>query len=74
MNDEKELTELDSKLTSTIKNIKEKNSLLTPRLIKNSQEKLQSEIALINRQLRTLNIERNSEKQKIEELFLYDNK
>ncbi|AXF60795.1 hypothetical protein DVA43_15230 [Leclercia sp. W6] len=67
VNIEKELTELDSKLTSTIKNIKEKNSLLTPRLIKNSQERLQSEIALINRQLRTLNIERNSEKQKIEE-------
>jgi len=67
INIEKELTELDSKLTSTIKNIKEKNSLLTPRLIKNSQERLQSEIALINRQLRTLNIERNSEKQKIEE-------
>ncbi|HCI6112449.1 TPA: hypothetical protein NPN95_005314, partial [Klebsiella pneumoniae] len=64
---EKELTELDNELTLTIKKIKQKNSSLTPELIKNAQRKLQSEISLINRQIRTLNIERISEKQKIKE-------
>jgi len=64
---EKELTELDNELTLTIKKIKEKKSSLTPELIKNAQGKLQSEISLINRQLRTLNIERIAEKQKINE-------
>lgn len=64
---ERELTELDNELTLTIKKIKEKKSSLTPELIKNTQGKLQSEISLINRQLRTLNIERIAEKQKIDE-------
>ncbi|WP_422527059.1 hypothetical protein [Serratia fonticola] len=64
---EKELADLVSELISTIKNIKEKKSLFTPELIKDAQRKLQSEISLINRQLRTLNIERIAEKQKINE-------
>lgn len=64
---EQEISYSETKLTSIIKDLKNNTSLITPETIKNTQEKLQSEIVLINRQIRTLNLERISENNKIKE-------
>ncbi|VEI63137.1 ATPase involved in DNA repair [Serratia fonticola] len=67
INLDKDIYILKDKLAAIVKDIKNKNNLATPIAIKASQEKLQSEIALLNRQIRTLNNERISEKQKVDQ-------